>query len=464
MSGEEKTAIFAKPWTVYPHLFAKRASGGKWHPYKHLRYISSILGPEIINGGGRFIITCPPRHGKSELISNWLPTWFLYNWPQGRVILGSYALEFASKWGEKVKTNLTENRLIETPLSMSTKAKKKFATLDGGQMICAGVGGPITGEGADLFIIDDPLKNYQDAMSELIRERHKDWYRSVVRTRLEPGASVVVLQTRWHEDDLAGWLMSNRDREDDPNRKPWTVINMPAIAEENDILGRGMGEPLCPERFGVQDLKEIESDLEDLIWSAMYQQRPTALKGNIILKEWLKFYDTRPESFDEMAIFADLSFKEGTNTDFTVVECWGRVGASIYLLDQIRARMGFPDQISAIREMARRHPDAYCKQIEEAANGSAVIETLKNEIMGLIAVKPHTSKQARLAAVSPLYQAGNVHYPSDKIASWINNNIAEILTFPNAKHDDTVDTASMAVFQLGKVSSSIARLEVLGRW
>lgn len=736
MSGQEKqqegidkdtAELFRNSWRLYPHTFAYKASRSKWVPYKHLRYISIQLANAVMQGGGRFIITCPPRHGKSQLISNWLPTWFLYNCPDKRVILASYALEFASKWGAEVKANLSQNPLILTEISKNTKAKKKFATLEGGQMICAGVGGPITGEGAELFIIDDPLKNYQEAMSDLVRERHKDWYRSVVRTRLEPGATVVILQcmtgdtgvlmadgtqtplrdikigdsiatyengkiavstiknwkccgpdnvyviktssgitvkanerhpflvcrngelqwvplrdlrvneklmrvgdrykgnfvqdagvenqqsvkacaclitikqsgrqdtdhhpliqntkeqsicgtdtellrkimteclkskmeivqsvsdtqeivlqnvgskdcvlttvtdleksepyyvtiatsssntvtpnksynqqlsiyedtiveilqagyeevfdiqvdrtenfianglvshnTRWHEDDLAGWLISHKDKEDDPNSKPWTVINLPAICEEEvDVLGRKRGEALCPERYDVKALSEIESDLDDLIWSALYQQRPTALKGNIILKEWLKFYDTRPSAFDEQAIFADLTFKEGTTTDFTVVECWGRAGASIFLLDQIRARMGFPDQIAAIREMGRRYPDAYLKQIEEAANGAAVIDMLKSELMGLVAVKPHTSKQARLAAVSPLYQAGNVYYPNAKICPWIATNIAEVLTFPNAKHDDTVDVASMAVNHLGKVSKSIARLEALNRW
>ena len=574
MSGEKDSQIFDEPWANYPHLFARKASGGKWVPYAHLRYISTAIAPALLNGDGRFIVTIPPRHGKSELISNWLPTWFLYNCPQKRVILASYAADFATKWGAKVKENLTNNRLIATGLSKDTKAKKKFATLEGGQMICAGVGGPITGEGADCvpagtmvqtdhgpmdiallvkrielikvlaynhsngqceykriqaaksrkvdrifeikfnsgrsiratgnhpifiqgfgykkakdirqgdivfttkgkdtvsmvseicsssievydiqvedfhnffaneilihncFIIDDPIKNYQDAMSDLVRERHKDWYRSVVRTRLEPGASVVLLQTRWHESDLAGWLISDAEREEDENRKPWTVINMPAICDDpaNDPLGRQLGDALCPERFNKQKLAEIEADLEGMIWSALYQQRPTAMKGNIILKEWIKYYDQAPTSFDEEAIFADLTFKEGTTTDFTVIECWGRKGANIFLLDQIRARMGFPDQIASIRAMAARRPNAYIKQIEEAANGAAVIEMLKNEIMGLVPVKPHTSKQARLAAVSPLYEAGNVHYPNPKYSKWVETNISELLTFPNAKHDDT---------------------------
>lgn len=467
MSEEEKEGDYfiRNPWAIYPHTFAEYASGGKWKPYRHLRHISIQLAHSIIAGGGRFIVTLPPRHGKSQLISNWLPTWCLHNFPEMRIILASYALEFASKWGSQVKTNLLENPLITTSLSTNTKAKRKFATLEGGQMICAGVGGPITGEGADLFIIDDPLKNYQDAMSPLIRERHKDWFRSVVRTRLEPGATCVILQTRWHEDDLSGWLISGEGKEE-ADDDVWTVINLPAICEDeaDDPIGRKVGEALCPERYALPELKAIEKDLQQMIWSALYQQRPSAMDGNIIQKDWIKFYDEAPTDLDEKAIFADLSFKEGTSTDFSVFECWGRKGANLYLLDQIRGRMGFPAQIASIKEMAMRNPEAYLKQIEEAANGAALIETLKNEIMGLVPWKPMTSKEARLAAVSPMYQAGNVHYPNPDQHPWVQTNIAEILTFPNAKHDDTVDVASMAVFQLGKISSSIQRLEQLGKW
>jgi predicted phage terminase large subunit-like protein len=463
---EDTSRIFEQPWRILPHLFAKYASGGKWIPYRHLRYISIELARVLTTGGGRFIITCPPRHGKSELISNWLPTWYLYNNPEKKIILASYAAEFASKWGAKVRENLTENPLIQIPLSKSTKGKKHFMTLEGGQMMTAGMGGPITGSGADVFIVDDPIKNWQDAQSDLIRERHKDWFRSVALTRLEPGASIVILQTRWHEDDLSGWLLSGKDTDDVQSlNKPWRLINFPALCEDaNDVLGRRLGAALCPERYSAESLKEIQSELGELIWSALFQQRPSSLQGNIILKEWIRYYDTRPDKFDEQAIFADLTFKEGTTTDFTVVECWGRVGSNIYLLDQMRARMGFPDQIAAIREMAKRFPNAYFKQIEEAANGAAVIEMLKNEIIGLVGWKPQTSKEARLAAVSPLYQAGNVHYPSPRLNSWVEINISEVLSFPNAKHDDTVDVASMAVNYFGKASSSVARLEALGRW
>jgi predicted phage terminase large subunit-like protein len=462
---KEEETLLAEPWRIYPHHFASYASERKWKPYRHLKYISAIIGPAIQCGGARYIVTVPPRHGKSEFISNWTPSWYISNNPEKRVILASYAAKFAEKWGAKVKENLTQNPLIRMPMNSSSQAKSFFMTKQGGGMMTAGMGGPITGSGADLFIIDDPIKNYQEAMSPTIRERHKDWFKSVALTRLEPGASVVILLTRWHEDDLAGWILSGQAaREEEGLAAPWTLINMPALAEEGDILGRTIGEGLCPERYSTKNLISIKADLEGLIWNALYQQRPAALEGNVVLREWLKFYSEYPTDLEEKALFVDLSFKDGPATDFTSIECWGRKGTTIYLLDQIRARMGFPDQIKALKEMCRRHPDAYMKQIEEAANGAAIMDLLRDEIPGLVPFKPMTSKEARLAAVSPLYQAGNVVYPTAQLCPWVDVNIQEILTFPNGTHDDTVDCASLACAHLGRAFSSVERLVALGKW
>jgi predicted phage terminase large subunit-like protein len=260
--------------------------------------------------------------------------------------------------------------------------------------------------------------------------------------------------TRWHEMDLAGYLLSEND--DD-----WEEIRLPAFAEASDPLGRSEGEALCPERYDVEALKRIRLAVGSRVWSALYQQSPTADEGNIIQRSWLKYYDEPPVELDEKAIFADLSFKEGPTTDFTVIEAWGRKGTDIYLIDQIRARMNFPDQVKAFRTMVSRHPDAFLKQIEEAANGAAIIATLTSEIVGLVPFKPKTSKEARLAAVSPIYEAGNVWYPNPKIAPWVSENLHELFSFPTGKHDDTVDCASQAVFYFASIENAVRQLRML---
>jgi predicted phage terminase large subunit-like protein len=229
-------------------------------------------------------------------------------------------------------------------------------------------------------------------------------------------------------------------------------------------LGRSPGAALCPERYDKAALQKIRNAVGDRVWNALYQQTPVAENGNVIRRDWIKNYDILPIDFDEKAVFADLSFKGGPTSDYTVVEVWGRIGSNIFLVDQTRGRMTFLEQVQAIREVKSRHPQAFRIQIEDAANAQAVIETLKNEIMGLVAVKPHTSKEARLSAVSSIYEAGNVFYPNPSRFPWAQVNINELLQFPNGKFDDTVDCASQAVFYFASIGSSLKALEALCEW
>lgn len=372
--------------------------------------------------------------------------------PDRKIILGTYAQSYADKWGAIVRNNLLHNDRAFVPLSQDSKSKRRFITKAGGQMLVVGVDGPATGEGADLFIVDDPFKNYEEAMSERIRERNMDWFRSVATTRLQPNASVIVMHTRWHENDMIGEL----------SKEPgWTLINLPAIAEENDPMGRKIGEALCPERYKEDDLALKRREVKELVWSALYQGNPVQQGGNIIRGEWIKFYDELPK-MDEIGIFSDLSYKDGEENDFTVHEAWGRKGPDIYLISQIRDHMGFHDQVMSLDRMYGLYPDSFHREVEEKANGAAVIETLKEKFPGIVANKPKTEKSARLAAVAPLYHAGNVYYPNPEIHPWVKVNIEEITKFPRVKHDDTVDVASMACAHFGRISSSLAALMALG--
>ncbi len=406
-----------------------------------------------MDGNARILLTAPPQHGKSTFVSNWLPTWFLNQYPEKKIILASYAQSYAEKWGATVRNNLTENERCFVPLREDSQSKKKFVTMAGGQMLSAGIGGPVTGEGADLFLVDDPVKNYEDAMSERLRERNLDWFRSVATTRLQPGASIVVMHTRWHEADLIGELESEGT---------WDMINLPAIAEENDLMGREIGKALCPERYDEAALAKMRTEIKELFWTSLYQGQPVSRSGNIIKGEWIKRWTTLPR-MDEIAIFADLTYKPGEENDFTVVECWGREGANIYLIAQIRDHMGFTAQLDALNRMFELYPEAFHKEIEEKANGAAIIEVVKERFPGVFANKPRTEKAARLSSVAPLYHSGNVYYPDENIHPWVKVNINEITKFPRAKHDDTVDVASMAVAHFGKMNGSMRAMEALSR-
>lgn len=444
----------------YPHMFAQWASRGKWLSYAWLRYLSIVLSERLAEGNARLLITAPPQHGKSKFFSEWVPTWYLNLNPEKRIILTSYAQQYAEKWGAAVRENLTFNDRSYVELRHDTASKKRFVTTEGGGMITAGIGGPVTGEGADLFIVDDPFKNYEEAMSKRIRERNMEWFRSVATTRMQPGGSVVIMHTRWHEADLIGELA---------NEERWELINLPAIAEDNDVLGRALGEALCPERYNVADLKIKREDVKEMIWSALYQGSPVAMGGMIVHGSWIKRHNLKPKDMDELAVFADLTYEKGEENDYTVIELWGRKGVGIYLLEQIRSQMGFQDQIINLGHMFQAHPRAFHKEIEKKSNGAAVIEMVQAKYPGVVANNPHTEKSARLASVAPLYHAGNVYYPDWDLPEnkWVKTNVDEITKMgpggTRAKHDDTVDSGTMAVSHFGKLATSLQALEALGK-
>lgn len=223
----------------------------------------------LIRGGGRLIVNAPPRHAKSDGASRWVPIWFLDNWPQKRVIMASYGDQLATHFGREVRNEFDTNPYLLTRLREDSQAANRWNTPQGGGMLSVGVGGAITGFGGDLIIIDDPHKNWEEAYSGAVRERVKQWATSTLLSRGEPGATIVVVMQRMHKDDLTGhFLKAHKDQ--------WTVINMPALAETADAMGRAPGEALCPQRYDAQALKTIRMGMLPAAWDAMYQQNPAA--------------------------------------------------------------------------------------------------------------------------------------------------------------------------------------------
>jgi predicted phage terminase large subunit-like protein len=247
--------------------------------------------------------------------------------------------------------------------------------------------------------------------------------------------------TRWHERDLAGYLIN--EHEDD-----WQEIRLPAIAEDGDPLDRSVGDALCPERFNAEKLEEIRNAMGARMFNSLYQQRPAPEEGNLIKRSWFRFYDIAPTDFDVVILSADLTFGDGKNSDFVVLQVWGRKGSNRYLLDQIREHMSFTESLRAIQSLASKWPTAIAKYVEEAANGKALIDILRDKVSGLIPVRPVSSKENRAQAVTPLIEAGNVHLPSPRIAPWIHDFIEEWAVFPNGRYDDVVDAATLALSKL----------------
>lgn len=327
-------------------------------------------------------------------------------------------------------------------------------------MVTAGTGGAIVGRGGDLLLIDDPHKNWEKANSELYTQRLIEWFNSTFYTRAEPGASIVIIMQRWSELDLTQYLTEQHS--DD-----WIVIRFPAICEDaKDVLGRRRGDALCPERFDVDQLASIRKGVSHVFWNGLFQQRPSTPEGNIIKRQWFRFWHHPgqplpavkvtlpdnshyycptteiPPAFDSQTQSWDMAFKAKSSSSYVVGEVWGKARADRYLLDLVRRRMDFGQTIRAVKSLSSLWPLAYCKLIEDAANGPAVIEALRKELSGINAVSPVGSKESRVHAVSPIVSAGNVYLPHPSLAEWVGTFIDECADFPNARYNDQVDAMS----------------------
>lgn len=396
----------------------------------------------------RLIITMPPRSGKSEIVSRRFPAYFLGKYPDLSIISVSYSASLAEDFSRDVQRIIDsdEYKKIFPNTKLSDKKDKNykrtsdfFEIVDHKGVYCsAGVGGSITGKGCDILIIDDPIKNRQEANSETVRKKIYDWYSSTAYTRLSPIGGVIMMCTRWHLDDLIGKVLS------DKNQKPFHVISYPAIAE-HDEPHRKQGEALHPERFSLEILNEIKSTLSTADWLSLYQQNPVPEGGAIFETSKLRYYDesSEPKRFDQIVGSWDMTFKENKTSDFVVGQLWGRKGAEFYLLDMVRDRMDFVKTLKVFINFANKHKNCNCWLVEDKANGTAIISTLKKHISGIIPITPKESKQERAYAITPYLEAGNIFFPKNQ--NFTKDLEEEMLQFPAGAHDDTVDSMTQAL-------------------
>lgn len=427
------------------------------------RKLVQLMHGEIL----RLIVMVPPRHGKSTLISHGTPVWWLGNNPDDQVILCSYAADFAARWGEKAKTSMYEwGQQVFDGLTVDPEhAQRSDWGLAGhaGGMLTAGVGGPITGRGANLFIIDDPIKNAEEAQSEVYREKTWEWFLSTAYTRLEPNARMIIIMTRWHEDDLVGRLLGDASDEVVELDEHWDVINFPALAEEHDELGRDPGDALFPERYPKERLERIEQRIGPYWFAALYQQRPAPLEGGIFKREWFRFFTEDgnyawvlktpsgpkpvPKNTCWYITTVDPAWTEKTTADYTVIQTWAITpDGEMLLADQIRRQMPAEELIPALQSvMARWMPSII--GIEAGGGGQSYLATqVYRAGIPVIELKPDRDKVLRAQALVVKASHGDVYLPEG--ISWVPTLIHELLTFPNAAHDDQVDAAAYAAAQL----------------
>jgi predicted phage terminase large subunit-like protein len=398
--------------------------------------------------------SCAPQEGKSQAISRSFPLWMLLRNPDTRIGIASYEAAIARRWGRQIRNDILANPSLGLTVRPDTSAAHEWqlAGHQGG-VVTVGIGGSLTGRPLDLLIVDDPVKGREQADSETYREAARDWWQETAVTRLAPGAPAIVLMTRWHEDDLLGWLV-----DDDP--ESWRYINIPTEAEEDDPLGRRPGEWLESARGRTpEQWAQIRRAVGSRGWNALYQGRPTPAEGGIIKRGWWRYYTTpravqqddgtwRAIGAEEVAQSWDMAFKDAKTSDFVVGQVWARNGTKAWLLDQVRFRGDFPATVAAVRALTAKWPETYRKLIEDKANGPAVISQLDGEIGGIVAVTPKDSKEARASAVSPFIEAGDVEIPDPSLAPWVGDFVEECSAFPNGTHDDQVDPMTQALAEL----------------
>lgn len=406
------------------------------------------------------IFQAPPQHGKSEMVSRKLPAYLLGRFPDWRIAMASYANNWAEALGQDVRRNLASpsHRELFPPLAEKRKYTKdtngEFTSPTGdGSFICDGVGGGFTGRSADIFIIDDPTKNAEEALSEATKQSHWNWFMSTSRTRMSANSGLIVMATSWAEDDLPGRIAEMYGGEERLTHLRFPAINSPDEVGYNPDLPEGA---LIPELHPLQQLLEIkdgggsEEKVSEYWWAAQYQQSPRALGGNVFKEKGIQHWTPKdlPAKFDKVIDSWDCTFKDTDGTDYVVGQKWGKKGASVYLLDQRRARMSFTLTCTAIEELYKQRPMAQEVLIEDKANGPAVIDTLKKIIPGIIAIEPDGSKLARAHAVTSYWEALNVWLPHHQLYPWVKQLISELTAFPAAAHDDQVDALTQALRRL----------------
>jgi predicted phage terminase large subunit-like protein len=438
-----------------------------WLHREICRKLEQFLADCMARRSPRLIIAVPPRHGKTAIVSQRFPVWALGHWPGAEIVCASYGQELADDNSRIAReTARSEQTLKVFPHLKPRHAKKRFyadyrrtdvdkinfwkvggGEVGAGSYKAVGVGGPLTGRGAHIGIIDDPFKDREEADSAARRKTVWGWYQSTFYTRLAPGGGIIVMATRWHEDDLTGRLLKEMYNRDEPGDQ-WEIVNFPAIAEVDEVH-RKRGEPLHAVRYPLERLQAIRRALGSREWAALYQQRPTPDGGALWKREWFQYYKTDPQRMpmDEIGITVDCSFRKREDSDFVVMQAWGRrEKTKYYLLDQVRGRMSYVETKQALRMFAAKWRHRRFVMVEAKANGDALIDDLKGEITGLIAYDPgNASKEARAELAAVAYEAGQVWIPDPTVAPWVGDFVEEHVAFPAATNDDQVDAGAQIV-------------------
>jgi predicted phage terminase large subunit-like protein len=430
--------------------------GEMWPGFIHGRHhkVMARKFEEIAEGKiKRLIINMPPRHTKSEFASYLLPAWFLGKYPGKKIIQTSNTAELAVGFGRKVRNLVSSEQYHKifpnVNLRSDSKAAGRWATNQNGEYFAIGVGGTVTGKGADLLIIDDPHSEQEAALASgdpTVFDRVYEWYTSGPRQRLQPGGAIIVVMTRWSKKDLTGRIVqSSIDRE---GNDEWEIIDFPAIMPS--------GNPLWPQFWSLEELEALRSELPAGKWNAQYQQSPTSEEGAIIKRDWWQLWEKEDPPRCEYIIQSwDTAFTKNERSDYSACTTWGvfymdenEDNAHIIMLDAFKRRMEFPELKKVAFDMYKEwEPDAFV--VEAKASGAPLIYELR--AMG-IPVQEFTpsrgnDKMVRINSISDLFASGKVWAPGTR---WADEVIEEMAAFPNSDHDDLVDSTTQALIRFRK--------------
>ena len=412
----------------------------------HHRHIAKKFN-DLANGKiNRLIVNMPPRHTKSEFASFLLPAWMVGRNPKLKIIQATHTGELAIRFGRKAKTLIDSDdyrKIFETRLREDSQAAGRWETAQGGEYFAAGVGGAITGRGADLLIIDDPHSE-QDALSATAMESAYDWYTSGPRQRLQPGGKIIVVMTRWSTKDLTGKLLAHQKEAKSDN---WHVIEFPAILEDEEPA-----VPVWPEYWKLSELESVKATLPVGKWNAQWMQNPTSEEGAILKREWWRKYTKEDIPPLEHVIQSyDTAFLKKETADYSAITTWGIFypdedsGANLILLDAIKGRYEFPElRRLALEQYKYWNPETVI--VEAKASGLPLTHELRQMDIPVINFTPSkgNDKHVRVNTCAPLFESGMIWAPDEKFAQEV---IEECAAFPFGDHDDLVDSTTQAIMR-----------------
>ena len=419
--------------------------------WRHSILISSYLDAVFSGEKKRVIFNLPPQHGKTEQVTIRFPLYIFENYPGFRLIQGSYNQTKANTYSRKTKRLVRDNPRIAID-RYGKDTESDWDILGGGRYLARGVGAGTTGEPADGVLIDDPIKNREEAMSETYREKTWGWFKEEMYTRLQQDAWVIIILTRWHHEDLVGKLMNDPELS-----KGYDVLSLEATCEsDDDPLGREYGEALCPDRFDEVALADKKLVLGDR-YEALYQQRPSAKDGDIVKTSWFKEYEEIPLDFIRIIQAWDTAQKDKERHDYAVCTTFGqRPNGDIYILDVYRERLIYPAlKLSAKVQINKHKPTNVI--IEDAGHGTALGQEL--QLMSGIKSTIHLvgtgsiQKTIRLSIEMDVVEAGKVYRPA--FASWLADWTTELSQIPNGKYDDQGDSLAVGLCWLRNHSSTM---------